>query len=97
MLHSTAVFALFSVSKGLKRFQFEIVHVIELGVKSILMKNLNVTLKCHGGQVTWWDGAGQEGAKQGVVHKPTLPNGQCVTSSRLKIRNLDFIRFFPFA
>ena len=35
------------------------------------MKNLNVTLKCHGGQVTWWDGAGQGGAKQGVVYKPT--------------------------
>ena len=28
------------------------------------MKNLNVTLKCHGGQVKWWDGVGPGGAKQ---------------------------------
>ena len=37
--------------------------------KSILMKNLNVTLKSHGGQVRW-DGAGQIGSKQGVVYMP---------------------------
>ena len=30
----------------------------------------NVTLKCHGGPVTWWDGAGPGGAKQCVVYKP---------------------------
>ena len=50
------------------------------------MKNLNVTLKCHGGQVTWWDGAGQGGDKQGIVYKPTRV---CPTDSVLLVPNKD--------
>ena len=51
-------------------------------VKSILMKNLNVTLKCHGGQLTWWDGAGQGGAKQCAVYKAPCV---CPTGSVLQV------------
>ena len=66
---------------------------------SILMKNLNVTLKCHVGQVTWWDGAGQGGAKQSVVYKPprVCPTGSvllvCVkiTTTSLHV-NCSYIR-----